>query len=169
MSGTTLIDPPGGGGEKRQSTGTTLMGSPGGTRLHGFDEPKSKDGEPVLSKNPQPQSYDPVVGWLVVTAGPGKGASVPLGDGLNIVGRGHTNRVVLDFGDEHISTDDHFRISYDKQNRDFHLVPGRGTNLLYINGSPLLSAQILENGTDIKIGDTVLRFMAFCTKSWSWE
>ena len=46
---------------------------------------------------------DPVVGWLVIVAGPGKGRALQLGYGANTLGRGSTDRVNLNFGDERIS------------------------------------------------------------------
>ncbi len=110
----------------------------------------------------------PVVGWLVIVDGPGRGVSIELGYGMNIVGRGGKNRIVLDFGDDRISEDDHFRIAYDAKNRKFHLLPGRGTNLLYIAGDPLLSPQLLTSATDFKVGDTSLRFVALCGPDWDW-
>ncbi|MEO0017489.1 MAG: hypothetical protein RLZZ522_772 [Verrucomicrobiota bacterium] len=45
----------------------------------------------------------PVVGWLVVVEGPGRGKSVTLGYGMNAIGREPGNRVVLPFGDMQIS------------------------------------------------------------------
>ncbi|WP_260580837.1 FHA domain-containing protein [Sphingopyxis sp. PET50] len=111
----------------------------------------------------------PVVGWLVVTGGPGRGRSLELGFGMNIVGRGGGNRIVLDFGDDQISSDDHFRIAYDSQHKLFHLVPGRGTNLVYVGEQPLLSPIALTDGAAIKVGSTELRFVALCGPAWSWE
>jgi len=110
----------------------------------------------------------PVVGWLVVVDGPGKGRSIELGYGMNIVGRLPGNRVVLGFGDDQISGEDHFRVAYDGTHRQFHLVPGRGTNLVYLAGSPLLSPVLMEAGSEIVVGATRLRFMALCGKDWDW-
>jgi hypothetical protein len=156
--GTTLIDESAG---PQRSKGTTLVGgSATGTRLAapvGAAAPGAAD-----------QRTGPVVGWLVIVDGPGRGASLPLGYGMNIIGRGARNRIVLDFGDREISEDDHFRIAYDRQNRRFHLVPGRGTNLVYVGGEPLLTPVELRPHQDVKVGATVLRFVPFCSADWDW-
>lgn len=153
--GTTLMDEPRPRGSK---TGTTLMGARGGTRLISIE---GSDHDQV--------NEDPVVGWLVVVEGPGRGYSVELGFGMNIIGRGRGNRIVLDFGDDKISEEDHFRIAYDPKHRTFHLIPGRGTNLVYVEGSPLLTPQAVTTGTNFQVGDTGLRFVALCGPDWEWE
>jgi hypothetical protein len=87
---------------------------------------------------------------------------------MNIIGRGVRNRVVLDFGDQQISEEDHFRIAYDRENRRFHLVPGRGTNLVYVDGAPLLTALELSGQRDLKVGSSLIRFVPFCSPDWDW-
>jgi len=161
--GTTLIEEP---GRRPQPKGTTLMGTPGGTRLAGA----------IAAAEPSPgeapgyeQERGPVVGWLVIVAGPGRGRSLEIGLGMNIIGRGSGNRINLEFGDNQISAEDHFRIAFDTQNRLFHLVPGRGTNLVYIEGQPLLSPVSLTHGSQLTVGATTLRFAAFCGQDWNWE
>ena len=148
--GTTLIGEP---GTPERPKGTTLIGKPagGGTRIAG---PLGSSGEAASRTGDRQEG--PVVGWLVILDGPGVGRSLPLGYGMNIIGRGAGNRIVLDFGDQQISEDDHFRIAYDRENRKFHLVPGRGTNLVYVSGSPLLSPVDLQAQQDVKVGMTLL-------------
>lgn len=158
--GTTLIGEPGGSEPRR--AGTTLMGTPGGTRL----ATPLAEGE-ARTESAAPQA-GPVVGWLVVIAGPGAGRSIELGYGLNIVGRGAGNRIVLDYGDDQISSEDHFRIAYDGAARRFHLVPGKGTNLVYVGGAPLLTPVELAPATDMTVGATTLRFVPLCGPDWDW-
>jgi hypothetical protein len=159
--GTTLIGEP---GRPAGRSGTTLVGTPGGgTRLVA---PSTGPGAPEAA--PTSAAKGPVTGWLVVIEGPGKGQSIELGYGMNIVGRGAANRVVLGFGDDQISQDDHFRIAYDDTQRRFHLVPGRGTNLVYVAGNPLLAPLPLETGSDLSVGATRLRFVALCGDDWAW-
>ena len=157
--GTKLIDEP--GDSNRGAKGTTLMGGhSGGTRIVG---PEGSAGPASVG------NIEPVVAWLVITGGPGKGASISLSYGMNIIGRGPGNRIELNFGDDQISQEDHFRIAYDSENREFHLVPGRGTNLVYLGNKPLLSPQQLSPLTDIRVGATSLRFVPFCTPDWDWS
>lgn len=146
---TTLIGIPGDDPNDRK---TKLIGPGGGTRVVQPDA-----------------ANEPVVAWLVVADGPGQGRSVELSYGMNTIGRGVQNRVQLDFGDSKISEDDHFRIVYDGANRDFHIVAGRGRNLVYLDGKPLLDAQRLPGACEFQIGDTTLRFVPLCGKDWDWE
>lgn len=160
--GTTLIEEPGRNPAKK---GTTLIEPAGhsGTRLAEPMGAQRKDGAAVPE-----QASSPVVGWLVVVEGPGKGRSIELGYGMNIVGRLSGNRVALDYGDEQISGEDHFRIAYDGQHRAFHLVPGRGTNLVYLGEAPLLSPVPLAAGAELSVGATRLRFVPLCGPEWDW-
>jgi len=164
--GTTLMEDP---SRKPKASKTTLVEAPrGGTRLAGpAGSPKASDESAVDAGIAGPDSL--VVGWLVVTAGPGKGSSREIGYGMNIVGRGQSNRITLDFGDDQISADDHFRIAYDGNHRKFHLVPGRGTNLVYVADAPLLSPVELSSHTEIKVGASSLRFVPLCGDEWDWS
>ena len=113
---------------------------------------------------------DPVVGWLVVTAGPGRGASLPLGYGSNSLGRGPTERVRLDFGDELISRSAHTVLTYDPKGRKFFVQHGGGKNLTYINeDEPVLTPVELKGGEEIAVGDTRLKFVAFCGREFDWQ
>ena len=150
---TTLIDN-GDYEPSRDPQKTTLMGS------------QTSPGTQLIGAHSE---IEPVVGWLVVLDGPGKGVSIELTYGMSIIGRGRANRVRLDFGDGKISEDDHFRIAYDGENRDFHLIPGRGTNLVYLEGKPLLGSEQLSGPTDFRVGATTLRFVPLCSKSWDWS
>ncbi len=158
--GTTLLEDP--GSNPRKSKTTLVGGSAGGTRLVAPTEEGT-------AATPSPRASDPVVGWLVVISGPGRGSAVELGHGMNAVGRAASNRVVLDFGDDQISADDHFRVAYDPESHDFHLIPGKGTNLLYVGDKAVLVPTVLEAMTDIRLGGTVLRFVPLCTKAWNWS
>lgn len=164
--GTTLIEEPARGPRKAQ--GTTLAAPPArgtGTRLA---EPSAAPATPAAAGTAAGDALSPVVGWLVIVDGPGRGRSIELGYGMNIVGRSAGNRVVLDFGDDQISGDDHFRIAYDGSHRQFHLVPGRGTNLVYVGESPLLAPMALIAGSELAVGSTRLRFVPLCGESWDW-
>jgi len=157
--GTTLIGQP---GDTPRRPGTTLAEPPRGTGTRIVAPPID------ATATGTQEARGPVTGWLVVTAGPGKGRSVELGYGMNIVGRGAANRVVLDFGDDQISQDDHFRIAYDGAHRRFHLLPGRGTNLVYVGGAPLLAPVDLDGASDLNVGGTNLRFVPLCSTAWDW-
>ena len=112
---------------------------------------------------------DPVVGWLVVTAGPGKGRTVPLGYGVNSLGRGGEVRVKLDFGDDQISRQGHATVTYDPRGRQFYLQHGGGKNLTYLEDQPVLVPTALEAMQEFSIGVTMLRFVPLCGPEFDWQ
>ena len=112
---------------------------------------------------------DPVVGWLVVVDGPGKGISVTLGYGMNSIGRSATDRVALDFGDQQISRSSHAVVTYDPRGRKYFVQHGGGKNLTYIGDQPVLTPLELKGGEEILLGDTKLRFVPFCGKDFDWR
>ncbi len=112
---------------------------------------------------------DPVVGWLVVVEGPGKGRSMQLGYGSNSLGRGATDRVKLDFGDDQISRNGHAVVTYDPRGRRFYVQHGGGTNLTYLGAQPVLTPTELPALSHIGIGNTVLRFVPLCGAEFDWQ
>ena len=121
------------------------------------------------SSSPEAHAMDdPPSGWLVVVAGPGKGSARTLRYGRNQIGRNSTERVPLDYGDEMISRSNHAVITYDPKGKKFYIQQGEGTNLVYVNGSPVLEAQLLEPLTHIMIGATTLRFIPLCGDLFDW-
>lgn len=111
---------------------------------------------------------DPVVGWLVVVEGPGRGASLNIGYGNNRIGRAPTENISLDFGDEEISRENHATITFDGRHRRFYVLPGQGRNLVYVNDQPVMTPLELTGGEELLLGQTKLRFVTFCSKSFDW-
>src|SRR5437016_3540214 len=61
---------------------------------------------PELAPGTKPYASDskePVVGWLVIVNGPGKGRSLTLGHGINDIARSSEARIPLNFGDNEIA------------------------------------------------------------------
>ena len=111
---------------------------------------------------------NPVAGWLVIVAGKGSGNFVKIGHGQNSIGRGPDSRARLDYGDNHISRSRHAVITYDALGRMFYVQQGDGKNLTYLDGKPVLTPTVLENGSEITMGQTRLRFVALCGPDFSW-
>lgn len=114
---------------------------------------------------------DPVVGWLVVVSGPGKGHARQLGYGRNSLGRSGESRIRLDFGDNSISRDEHATITYDFRGRKFYLQDGGGDkkNLTYLGKNPVLVPTVLEAMQEFSVGNTTLRFVPFCGPEFEWD
>jgi pSer/pThr/pTyr-binding forkhead associated (FHA) protein len=112
----------------------------------------------------------PVVGWLVVVEGPGRGKSVTLGYGMNSIGREAGNRVSLPFGDAQISRTKHATLTYDPRGKKFFIQHGESTNLTYVGESPVLAPLELKSGELIRLGDTtVLKFIPLCGDDFNWD
>lgn len=112
---------------------------------------------------------EPVVGWLVIVDGPGKGNFVKLGFGMNSIGRGSESRVSIDFGDDQISRENHALLTYDEKNKKFYIQHGGGSNLTYLGNSPVLQPFELKGNEVISIGNTKLYFVALCGENFNWE
>ncbi len=142
------------------------------TRLIGFDK---SDGDVVDIFNDAPKSAPPAarvkfpVGWIVVADGPGRGESFSLFAGMSPIGRGEDQAVQLDFGDNSISRTNHAAIVYDPETREFTLGHGGKSNIVRLNDKPLISNELLKSGDVMRIGETVLRFVALCDESFSWD
>lgn len=121
------------------------------------------------SNNQVDAMSDPVVGWLVVVDGPGKGNYLKLGNGQNSIGRGSTERVKLDFGDDQISRSNHAMLTFDPRGGGFYIQQGSGTNLAYLDNSPVLTPAQLHVGSRITLGDTTLMFVPLCGENFSWD
>jgi FHA domain len=108
-------------------------------------------------------------GWLVVKDGPGKGASYALTQGVSQIGRGSDQTVSLDFGDMAISRQNHAAIAYDPASHEFHIGHGGKSNLVRLNGRPLLSTETAAEGDEIQIGETTLVLKVLCSPVFNWS
>ncbi len=113
---------------------------------------------------------DPVVGWLVITGGPGLGAFRPVFEGNNSIGRAPTSRIPLDFGDDTISFEEQAYLRYDGNDRGFLFVPNMSkTNVVSVNAKRPTTATELAAMDVIVMGRTQLVFMPFCGPEFDWS
>lgn len=113
---------------------------------------------------------DPVVGWLVVVGGPGLGSYRPIFEGNNTVGRGSSQRVPIDFGDDSISAEEQAYIRYDSADRAFLFVPNLAkTNVVQVNDKRPTGAVALGAMDVITMGRTQLVFVPFCGQEFDWS
>lgn len=137
------------------------------------DEPRTRV---ISSRSPKRSEesnddggYELAAGWLVVIEGPGRGCTREIYYGMNSIGRGSGERIALDFGDTTISREAHAYLVFDEKQSDFYLQHGGKSNLVRLNGAPVLAPQPLKNGDTIEIGDTKLRFVPLCGEDFTWE
>lgn len=107
-------------------------------------------------------------GWIVVIDGPGRGACFTLQIGVSQIGRGEEQAVRLDFGDTAISRKNHAAVAYDDEQGKFFLGHGGKSNLVRLNGMPVLSTEELTSGDEVRIGETVLKFVSLCGEDFTW-
>lgn len=169
---------PGGYDEKTIVRGRS--GQPRGRETTGGEtavrEKPPEDGRTVIGPRgrpggaPDPNASDLVTGWLVVIDGPGKGRDVRIGTGRSGLGRGENNRIPLPFGDTRISRDADLFIACDERHGRFSVAPSeKGGNLAYLGDTPIDTRLQLEDGATITIGNTTLRFVAFCGDRFNWS
>jgi len=114
------------------------------------------------------ESDGPLVGWLVVLKGPGRGKGCPVYYGQNSIGRGPDQRVRLDFGDQRISRDAHAYIIYDDADRKFFIRDNGKSNPVRHNGEPVMMPKELSDRDVISMGDSTLMFVALCGSEFDW-
>jgi len=134
------------------------------TRIMGRDK---RDNE-AASKQSDPMD-DPVVGWLVVIDGHGRGHTLAIGYGSNSIGRSTTERLQIDFGDGQISRVNHATLTFDPKGRKYFVQHGGGKNLTYLEGEPVLSPVQLNPRDKILIGETTLMFVPLCDDQFDWS
>ena len=141
------------------------------TRLIGFEK---SDGDVVDLFNDAPKAAPTKrakfpVGWIVVAEGPGRGECFTLMAGMSQIGRGEDQAIQLDFGDNSISRTNHAAIVFDPESKEFLLGHGGKSNIVRLNNKPLISNEALKSGDVIRIGETVLRFVALCDQTFNWS
>ena len=149
---------------RRPPLSTPGAPSPGVTEQ---DEPD--DTTRLVSSTNVRQDDDPVVGWLVVIEGPGRGRSVEIGSGANAIGRAPNQKLCLNFGDPRISRERHAVVVYDPVSRRFFLQSGPGRNLTYLGSDVVLEPKEMKPGDTITVGDTVLHFIPYCGADFGWS
>ncbi len=112
---------------------------------------------------------EPVVGWLVVIKGPGRGAARELVKGRNSLGSDADQLLVIDFGDPAIARRGHVFIVYDEEGREFFIEDGKQKEVVRLNGRLLTETRQLSHGDEIRIGATTFRFVALCGADFDWS
>lgn len=157
------VDPYAPGGSDEEST--RLVNANDKTQIFLKGQPS-----PSTAASSYDDLEDPVVGWVVVVKGPGLGQSVPIGVGMNSLGRDADARVSIAFGDKTISGSDHARLIYDDDTRGFFIAHGSGKSITKLNGQMVATVLPLANYDVIELTKTThLRFVAFCNEGFDWS
>ncbi|MEQ9039632.1 MAG: FHA domain-containing protein [Silicimonas sp.] len=142
------------------------------TRMLGF-QPDAQGPKDVFEESAEKAAASKAThfpaGWIVVVEGPGRGACFTLHNGVSQIGRGEEQAVRLDFGDTSISRNNHAAVAYDDEQGKFFLGHGGKSNLVRLNGRPVLSTEEMSNGDQIRIGETTLKFVALCGEEFTWK
>jgi len=112
-------------------------------------------------------AIDPVVGWFVCVHGPEKGRDYRIRSENNTIGRAKEMYICIS-GDDSISRERHAVITFDPQRNAFHLSPGDGRGLVYVNSEVLLAHRELKPYDQIQMGKTKLIFVPFCGDKYTW-
>lgn len=111
---------------------------------------------------------NPVVGWLAIVAGPGRGEVLPLGYGVNDIGRGAGARIRLDYGDAALaSSGNQAAIIYSARSRRFYLQSVAAD--AWLDGRPVRESVELTGGEMLQLGQTRLRFVPLCGPAFDWH
>lgn len=141
------------------------FGSPGG-RGSGAEHGDADDGTQFVggagAEDPSAEGHRPVVGWLVVTDGPGAGRDIRLLAGRNEIGRSAEAGTPVPFGDRYMSRRQQLWISYDHRANRFSIAPGTSGNVSYVDDEPVEGPKPLNDGATVRVGKTTLKFAAFC-------
>lgn len=110
---------------------------------------------------------NPVVGWLVCTAGKNRGKEYRLVVGSNFIGRNKENNIALT-GETSVSRSKHAVVVYEPKQNVFIALPGEATELSYVNDEVVLNAKPLKKNDRIKVGNVELMLIPCCDESFSW-
>jgi hypothetical protein len=156
------------------ASGQAESGSRAKTRVLGFHaresaspDPFAQDDSAAAASGPCPGLFP--VGWLVIVAGAGRGTAFALFDGVSSIGRSFEHAICLDYGDTAISRSAHASVAYDNEANRFFLGAGTRSNLVRRNNRPVLATEELSSGDLVRIGETTLRFVAFCGEEFVWS
>jgi len=150
----------------------TPAASAAGSLIGTMQEPPTDEDQteviPADAQRDAEANFNPVVGWLVILEGPGRGENCPLFYGQNSIGRGEDQRVQLNFGDARITRDTHAYLVYDDVERRFYLRDNGKANLIRLNNVAVMVPTEVADRDIISIGETVMLFVALCGTEFDW-
>ena len=122
--------------------------------------------QPGISLAKNGETFNPVVGWLIVTSGADKGKDFKLQLGKNVIGRGGEATVSLNGGDNLSRV--HATVFYYPKVNQFY-IEDHSTHGTYLNGKPVVQRTILSSMDQIEVDNAKLILKAFCDDAFCWE
>ncbi len=126
------------------------------------------DGDKTQAYWDQHDGHDPVTGWLVCIEGEERGHDYQIRSEKNFIGRSDEMHINIQ-GDNTISRRNHAVISYNPKQRNFVLIPGSGTGIIYVNEEALYSPLELNAYDVIEMGKSKFLFIPLCGEHFEWE
>jgi hypothetical protein len=163
--GVQMIDVP-----TRPKAGLDVLPAPGPPAQAAKSSPKAaaQDDGVTVALGVKKQGIDPVVGWLVCTAGPDRGRDYRIRSERNFLGRGEEMDIAIR-GDNTISRENHASITFNPRNGEFRLHSGVGRGLVYLNDQQVDGVSPIKHGDRIDLGETKLMFVPLVGDTFSWE
>jgi len=121
----------------------------------------------IMKEKQIEKKVEPVVGWLVVTSEKNRGMDYRILAGKNKIGKSSTNEIAL-CHDESVGQFEHANLIYDSYSSSFYLTLGEERGLVDLNGELILSDKKLKKDDHIRIGNTELLFIPFCSETFRW-
>ena len=136
-------------------------------RTIGFFSAGAAASPAVGGRDPQ-SAAEPTVGWLVCVKGKHFGESFAITFGRNSVGRGASNKIVLN-RDNTVSREKHAWITYEPKRRDFFIQPGESSGLSYLNGETVMESRRMNPRDTVEFGEGVYLLVPLCGPDFSWD
>lgn len=114
------------------------------------------------------EGVEPAVGWLVCIEGPERGKDYKIKSDKNFIGRSEEMHIHV-AGDSFISRRNHAVVCYNPKQRNFMLIPGEGTGIIYSNEEAIYSPTELQPYDVIEMGKSKFIFIALCGQHFEWE
>lgn len=114
------------------------------------------------------EGEDPVVGWIVCIEGVNRGKDYKVRSERNFIGRSEDMHINIQ-GDNTISRRNHAAISYNPKQRNFVLLPGDGTGIIYVNDEALYSPLEINAYDIIEMGKNKFLFIPLCGGHFEWD
>lgn len=114
------------------------------------------------------EGVEPAVGWIVCIEGSERGRDYKIKSDKNFIGRSEEMHIHIQ-GDTYISRRNHAVICYNPKQRNFMLIPGEGTGIIYANEEAVYSPTELQSYDVIEMGKSKFLFMALCGQHFEWD